>query len=111
MQLDPYHPPKWVLQDFDTEAAAVWAGSQSDTAHHAERLAREKLAVELGKLEVVPGTTLMRLGTLDRRVESLLNESAGSAKLYQIEYLGDGSAIVKVSADTRRLWQNLLLLR
>ena len=104
-------PPGWVSQDFDEGGQAAWAGSQLQTAHAAEQLARQNLAVAMGKLEVVPGTTLAQLGRLDSRVKVALEESVGTAKLYRVEFPGDGSALVRVSADTRRLWQNLLGLR
>jgi len=61
-------------------------------------------------LELAPDLTLADAARRDPRFAEPLNRAMQRSRVFRVEYAEDGSASVKISTDTRELWQDLVRL-
>jgi hypothetical protein len=102
----PNQPPQWITQVLNTEATQKPQGTRLKTARAAENVAVDALRKKVDDL-TIDSTTLGEAAKRDSAVERAIEQAMGRAKAYKIEYLPDGSVSVKVSLDSRDLWDEL----
>ena len=103
-------PPRWTADAIDASGTSAFSGSKLLTARVAEEDARRRLASRLQGLELAPDLTLADAARRDPRFAEPLNRALQRSRVFRVEYAEDGSASVKISTDTRELWQDLVRL-
>lgn len=106
--IDP--PPAWFFTQIDAGGSASNAGSKLLTARAAEADALQLLGKQLEMLELKKGLTLGDAARKDPRFGGVLSRGVERARVYRVEYFEDGSARVRVSTDTRYIWQDLVVV-
>lgn len=99
--------PDWAAGPLVAAADAPDAGSPLRTARAAESAARAELRRAVLLLPAGDGRSIAKVVESDEELRSRLDAALDSARVFGVDYRGDGSVNVKLSIDGRAIWQAL----
>ncbi len=102
--------PAWVSDPLVAQGASSRGQTRLLTARQAERLAKLSLQDVIEKLEI-NDKTIKQHAASDSRIAHALQRAVEKARVYQVDYNLDGSAIVRVTLDPNELLDELTAIR
>lgn len=99
--------PAWASDPVNAEATSAPAESKLRTARNGERSAKVALRGVIDQLKLEGDLTLKQAAAQDPRVIAAIDRAIDRARVYQVDYNADGSAIVRVTLDPNELLDEL----
>lgn len=103
--------PAWASDPIVAEGASGFDNTKLRTARLAETVARKQLRDRLDPLKVDDVVTLKQLAARNPRVAEALDRAVARARVYQVDYNADGSAVVRVTLDPNEVLDELTAAR
>ncbi len=99
--------PAWASDPINAESSAPRSDSKLRTARVAERSAKVALRGVIEQLPLSQGLTLKQAASRDPRISAAIERAVERARVYQVDYNADGSAVVRVTLDPNELLDEL----
>lgn len=103
----PDQPPSWTAQPIDAQGVGPRERTPLRTKSAAEADATEALRAQIKALRLDQNRTLGDLAKSDPRIDSAISSALLRAHVYKVEWRADGTAMVRITLDTRDLWDEL----